>query len=73
MLLTVEQATGLEIAVKFGLEELCDGDVLAETFTSARLENKVPRCGLGRGRLERAQLDLFVQRVAWHDGPSVED
>jgi len=46
--------------------------LVVETLAPPRLEDKVARERLCRCRLERAQLDRLVERVARADGPVVE-
>mmetsp|Transcript_12875 Transcript_12875/g.38024 ORF Transcript_12875/g.38024 Transcript_12875/m.38024 type:complete len:676 (+) Transcript_12875:129-2156(+) len=55
------------------VEELVDGHVLAQPLPAARLDHELAREVRRRLRLERAEGDVLVERVARHDGPVVKD
>ncbi len=71
--LAVQDAALFETLEEIRLQKLADRDVLRQTLSPPRLEHKVSRCCLRRGRLKRPDFDVAIQRVAGDDGPAVED
>lgn len=54
------------------LQILADGNAIAQTLPSPRLQHQIPRQSLSRGRLKRSQLDTRVCRISWNNAPVVE-
>ena len=81
--------TGLSFSLKVGLvhlrvllgelekhrviKKLVDGHILGEALATPRLDHELAREVRRRLRLQRAQRDVLIERIARHDRPVVKD
>jgi len=73
VLYTIQKPRTFNHGMQLGFQELGDGNLLVQSLPPPRLEHQIPShslCGCG---LQRAQLDLLVERITGDDVPPVED
>ena len=54
------------------LEILADGDTVAQTLPTPRLEYQIPSQRLACSRFQRSELDARIRRISRHSTPMIE-
>src|SRR3954468_19203379 len=69
----IQYATFFETLPQLGLQELADRNILSQTLSPSRLQDKVSCCRLRACHLKRTKLHVSIKRIPRNNFPFVED